>query len=317
MQRRRLLALGLAGAGLLGRRADAADEDDPDRMYEALGTLPVLRLTPAGGEIDVVFMPEVPTAQRPAIVDWIQLSAAALVQYFGQFPVKHLGLLVRAGEGRRVGRGTAFGYAGSAIRVTVGRDADRATFLADWVLVHEMVHTSFPTLPRRHLWIEEGGATYVEPIARAQAGQLSAAAVWQEFRRGMPQGLPQPGDEGLDNTHTWGRTYWGGAVFCLLADVQILQRTDKRHGLQAALDAIRLASGGNSARWTLEKALAVGDAAVGVPVLSGLYRAMGAQAVATDLDALFTQLGVPAQGGAFDEAAPLADVRRAITLGRG
>jgi hypothetical protein len=38
---------------------------------------------------------------------------------------------------------------------------------------------------------------------------------------GMPQGEPQRGDRGLDGTHTWGRTYWGGAMFCLLTDVEI------------------------------------------------------------------------------------------------
>ena len=41
-------------------------------------------------------------------------------------------------------------------------------------------------------------------------------------------GLPEPGDEGLDYTHTWGRTYWGGATFCLLADVRIRRETHNR-----------------------------------------------------------------------------------------
>ena len=312
MQRRDLLALGAAGAGTLALGAHAEDYDDPDRMYEALGALPKLRLTPAGGEIDVIFAPEVPAAQRPVIVNWIALSAAALVQYFGQFSVKHVGLLIVSGEGRRVGHGTAFGHAGSAIRVTVGREAEHAAFLADWVLVHEMVHLAFPTLQRRHLWIEEGSATYVEPVARVQAGQLSAASVWQQFQRGMPQGLPRAGDEGFDNTHTWGRTYWGGAMFCLLADIDILRRTQLRLGLREALNAIRIASGGNSARWSIERALQVGDEAVGVPVLSEQYRNMGAQPVSPDLEALFAQLGVPEQGEAFDDNAPLAAVRRAI-----
>ena len=44
----------------------------------------------------------------------------------------------------------------------------------------------------------------------------------------------QGGGFGLDNTHTWGRTYWGGAMFCLLADVEIRRRTHNRRGLQDA-----------------------------------------------------------------------------------
>ena len=61
-----------------------------------------------------------------------------------------------------------------------------------------------------HHWIEEGLATYVEPIARARAGGLTPQKVWGDMVDAMPQGLPKPGDRGLDFTHTWGRTYWGG-----------------------------------------------------------------------------------------------------------
>ena len=316
MKRRTLLQRGAVLAGTWGVGARAEDYDDPDRMYEALGTMPKLRLTPKGGAIDLVFAPEVPAAQRPLIVDWVRLSAAALVQYFGQFSVERLGLLVISGAGRRVARGTSYGYAGPAIRVSVGREADQDAFLADWVLVHEMVHLSFPTLPRRHLWIEEGGATYVESVARVQAGHLAAALVWQQWLRAMPQGLPQAGDEGLDNTHTWGRTYWGGALFCLLADVALLQRTNRQRGLQDALRAIRTASGGNATRWAIDQALRVGDEAVGNSVLSDLYREMRHKAVSPDLAALFAQLGVGSGADGFDESAPLADIRRAIMAPR-
>ena len=54
----------------------------------------------------------------------------------------------------------------------------------------------------------------------------------------MPKGLPAAGDRGLDYTPTWGRTYWGGALFCLLADIDIRKRTSNRFGLQDALRAI-------------------------------------------------------------------------------
>ena len=116
--------------------------------------------------------------------------------------------------------------------------------------------------------MEEGLATYVEPIARAQAGELSVHKVWGDLVRGLPQGLPRDGDRGLDHTPTWGRTYWGGALFYLLADVEIRRRTDNRRGLQDALRAI-VAAGGNIARyWPVEKVLAAGDKGTGTQVLA-------------------------------------------------
>ncbi|MFX9973388.1 hypothetical protein ABTP41_19485, partial [Acinetobacter baumannii] len=76
-----------------------------------------------------------------------------------------------------------------------------------------------PDMAERYAWLSEGLAVYVEPIARVQAGDLTVSAIWQAMMRDMPQGLPEPGDRGLDNTDTWGRRYWGGALFCLLADI--------------------------------------------------------------------------------------------------
>src|SRR5271169_4990068 len=140
------------------------------------------------------------------------------------------------------------------------------------MLTHEMIHLAFPSMAENHHWIEEGISVYVEPIARVQAGQLSAAAMWHDLVRDMPQGEPQPDDRGLDRTHTWGRTYWGGAMFCLVADVRIRKETANRKGLQDALRAIVDAGGSITQDWDIERALAVGDKATGTTVLIDLYR---------------------------------------------
>src|SRR5260221_14765030 len=142
------------------------------------------------------------------------------------------------------------------------------------MLTHEMVHLAFPSVDERHHWIEEGIATYVEPIARIHAGHLKAERMWFDLVRDMPQGLPQVGDRGLDRTHTWGRTYWGGALFCLLADVEIHRRTANAKGLADALRGILAAGGSISEDWDLQRALRTGDNATGVPVLQDLYAQM-------------------------------------------
>jgi predicted metalloprotease with PDZ domain len=187
----------------------------------------------------------------------------------------------------------------------------------DWMLTHEMVHLALPNLDYRHRWLEEGIATYVEPIARARKGALAAEEVWRGFMEGMPQGLPGEGDRGLDRTHTWGRTYWGGALFCLLADVAIRERTQGERSLDDALKAVLAAGGSISTRWSLEQTLDAADRGVGAPVLRELYARLGSRPTSPDLDRLWKRLGLVVRAGRvdFDEDAPLAALRRAITRG--
>jgi predicted metalloprotease with PDZ domain len=165
-----------------------------------------------------------------------------------------------------------------------------------------------------HHWIEEGLATYVEPVARVRAGELSAARVWGDMVEGMPKGEPGPGDRGLDRTPTWGRTYWGGALFCLVADVRIREATGNRVGLETALRGVLRAGGSIRVEWPLTRVLDVGDQAVGVAILRPLYEQMHLDPVRIDLDTLWRRLGVDRGGGGvtLDDAAPLAAVRRSI-----
>jgi hypothetical protein len=149
-------------------------------------------------------------------------------------------------------------------------------------------------------------------------GDLSPGIVWRELVDGLPKGLPAPGDRGLDNTHTWGRTYWGGALFCLMADVQIHQRTSNRYGLQDALRGILRAGGNMEYDWALVRALKAGDEATGVPVLMELYNRMKATPVTPDLSEMWRELGVQPSGDSvvFDKSAPLAPVVRSIMARR-
>ena len=245
---------------------------------------------------------------------WVQDSANAVVTFYGRFPVESLRLVLTPASGRGIGGGRTWAHHGALIRIRVGESSNAEDYANDWVLVHEMTHLALPSLPDANEWLEEGLATYVESVARAQAGGLSAEQVWAGFVKGMPNGLPQSGDRGLDHTHTWGRTYWGGALFCLLADLEIRRRTENRHGLQDALRAI-LDTGNMETESRLEPLLEAGDRAVGVAVLAELYRRMKDQAVSTDLDALWRRLGILREGRAVRlvDDAPEAALRRAIT----
>jgi hypothetical protein len=307
-------------AGELSFRADAQSEYmRGDRMpYDAFDRLPKTDLEVSGGTIHVAFAPGEIALPREKVFDWIKASARAVSTYYGRFPVSSLRLLLVPVDGARVRGGTTWGYRGAAIRLPLGRDSTEADLKRDWVIVHEMVHTALPDLDDRYNWLSEGLAVYVEPIARVQAGDLTAQEIWQAVMRDMPKGLPQAGDQGLDNTDTWGRKYWGGAMFCLLADVEIRKRTGNRLGLQDAMRGVLAAGGNHEQDWPIARVLSTADKAVGVDVLTRLHDEMGPKPVTPDLAGLWRDLGLKAQGEnlEFDDTAPLAAIRKSITEAR-
>jgi hypothetical protein len=256
-----------------------------------------------------------PSAQQRLQQGWVERSARIVAAYYGQFPAPRVVLKLQSMGGTGVAGGRTTNDDGLMIQVRVGRDSTAEQLAQDWVLVHEMVHLAFPEIGRSHDWLAEGLAVYVEGIARAQSGNRPVSDVWAEDRHAMPRGLPQSGEGGMDETHTWARTYWGGALFCLQADVAIREQTANRIGLQAALRAILKDTGGYGSERDIGTVLRVGDAATGTHVLSALYANARATAETPDLELLWTRLGVPADPAhdPFNDHAPLAAVRMAIT----
>jgi hypothetical protein len=284
-------------------------------------------ISAGGASVQLDFTGGTPDLGLASLVQWIEHAARAVTVYYGRFPVAHERILVVIGDGRRgVWGGTTWGDVGGSgmarlpafTRIHVGRHVTQPELDDDWMMTHEMVHTAFPSQADEHHWIEEGLAVYVEPIARVQAGFLRPEKIWADMMRDMPKGDPESFDRGLDQTHTWGRTYWGGAQFCLLADVSIQKQTQNRKGLQDALRGIMAAGGTIDKEWPLDKALTVGDQATGTHVLTDLYDQMGNAAKPVDLGGLWKQLGIEPDGSgvSFNPAAPLAATREAITRRR-
>jgi hypothetical protein len=86
-------------------------------------------------------------------------------------------------------------------------------------------------------------------------------------------------------------------------------------GLQDAVRGVLSAGGNHEVDWSIERVLATADRAVGGDVLTKLHDAWGTKPVTPDLDALWRDLGVRLREGGieFDDAAPLAAIRVAIT----
>jgi hypothetical protein len=283
--------------------------------YNAFDKLQKMDIAVNGATLHVGFAPGELNLPQATVLAWITHSAKAVTTYYGKFPVASARILIVPVDGKGVRGGTTWAYRGAAIRIVLGRNSTEDDLKRDWMLVHEMVHLALPDVGEQHSWLSEGLATYVEPIARVQAGDLSAASIWGAMLRDMHKGLPQAGDQGLDNTHTWGRTYWGGAMFCLLADIEIRKQSSNRLGLQDAMRGVLAAGGNHESDWSIQRVLATADKATGLNVLSELYAKMSTQAITPDLDGLWRDLGITldAEKVTFDNTRPLAQTRKALT----
>jgi hypothetical protein len=306
----------------LARRADgsfgASLADLSQAPYSAFGPFTPQVVEIGDARIDVVRVGPEPAAGDAAIVEWVAHAGGDIAALLGGFAQPRTLVLVVVGGGQSIANGSALGNGGASIIVHIGAEAARHRFADDWILTHELVHVVMPGLASKHSWMEEGMATFLEPVARARAGRLSASEVWSEWYYAMWQGQPLEGDKGLDGTRSWGRLYWGGAAFWLMAEVAILEKT---HGEKSVRDCLRGANrdGGTiAARFSVERFLTACDKELGQPIVAPLYAEVAERAVTFDLDSLFTKLGVrkATRGVELDDSAPAAGIRKKMLTPR-
>lgn len=275
-------------------------------------------LTVGGAQLQVEIRGAAPDLGRDGVVAQVRRVADAVTAFYGRFPVSTARVVVVVDEGGRgVTHGTTWGGVAGVkglSRIHIGQHTTAADFETDWRLTHELIHTAFPDMPDDLHWMEEGLATYLEPLVRVRAGQMTENEVWAGMVDGLPNGNAKAGDGGLNGRGSWGRTYWGGALFFFVADVEIHRQTRNTKGLRDAVQALVQAGGTIDQSWPVEKILDVMDRATGTYVLRTMYAKWSKEAVPVDLTAMWKELGVRRDGDdvVLDDRAPLAEVRRLI-----
>jgi hypothetical protein len=182
----------------------------------------------------------------------------------------------------------------------------------EWVLPHELIHASFPSLWDPDQWLEEGLATYLEPLVRVRAGQLQEREMWGDLARDLPQGAVKAGEGGLRGTREWHRLYWQGAVFWLDAELTIFEKTSGKLSLGDALCA--WARQQDSDDFDSDQAFAAMDARLEQAILRPLYERASEHGLARGPAELLTALGVSVTSGgvSFKDDAPAAELRRRL-----
>jgi hypothetical protein len=269
-----------------------------------------LEIVTADGPLDL--------AQAP-LGRWASASARAVAAFYGHFPAPHVLLVlipVRAQD--QVIFGRVLPQSAPAVALLLGEHTLETSLYQDWVLVHELFHIGFPSFHDEARWLDEGSATYFEPIIRARAGHLSELEVWSAFARDMPRGLHAIEREGLEHPSQFRSVYWSGAIACLLADVAARQRSHNRRGLEDGFRAVLRAGGDATQVWSLARVSQVIDTALGAPIVREIIASHADRASHVELDRLLERLGVIRLGDGsvkLDDRAELAPVRHAITFG--
>ena len=306
-------------SGMMDGRTNRIETDlvVMDGPHVVLGSFTHRTIDLPGGRIDVAIAKSVRAVRDDDIVAWIREGAQDVIGLLGRLPVTRLQVIVGGGGSYAIGSAVTMGMGGASIFIVVGEKTNKADLLRDWVMTHEMLHVAFPNMGPRQRWMEEGLSTYLEPLLRARRGRQEPARVWAEFIRAMPQGLPKEGDQGLDRTFTWGRRYWGGALFWFFVDLEIRKRSEGSRSLDDVLRGVLAGGGSVAVRWDVARLAMSAESATGTTVLKEIYDEWSAKAVSPDLLAVWSSLGVRADKServSFDDAAPFASIRREMTL---
>ncbi|GAB4183757.1 MAG: hypothetical protein OHK0024_23720 [Thalassobaculales bacterium] len=257
-----------------------------------------------------------PLAMGPAAAAaGLRAAALAVGRLFQGFPPEDMLAVIvpQAGrEGARAGQVVPGG--GISLMLELGGQARPTLFRDDWVAVHELIHAATPFVPDTGPWLMEGLATYLEALARLRAGWVTPERVFTDFLENMPRGLPALTRDGLRSADPRG-VYWGGALFMLLADLDIRQSSGGRLGLEHCLVALARQGVDATTRMTTAEFAGRCDGLTGHPVLARLLERHLDRGRPFDLDGLWARLGVEATpaGARLRPEAPLALLRE-VTL---
>src|SRR6202007_2508514 len=170
MRARAAIRVGLALIALGVPLVTAAQwGEPPGRKYDIAASR---ELHIGGASLQVDFSAGAFDLPVDTLMQHVQAAASAVATYYGRFPVARARLLIIPVTGKRgVFGGTTWGDMGGwpgFTRIHIGQHTTTEDLADDWMMTHELVHMAFPSLPDDQHWMEEGLATYVEPIARVQ-----------------------------------------------------------------------------------------------------------------------------------------------------
>jgi len=267
-------------------------------------------------ELRLAIPPDASRIAQEQLIAWVSAAAESNRRFWGRSPARK-GLVILVPSPRAgVPFGRVLSLGGAVVTVQVGRQATPHDLYDDWVLVHELLHLGSPFMRDTGAWLNEGIATFYEPVLRARAGWKPEDDIWREWITQMPRGMPAMTGIGLENAGRGG-IYWGGALFVLMAEIESLQASGGKIGFSDCLRTVLAEGGDVTVKWPTMQLIDRCDALLGKTAIASLAQQHIAQGSAIDLDQLWHRLGVSLMDGRirYDDAAELAWLRPLIIWG--
>ena len=247
--------------------------------HVAFGRFEVREVPVPGTTVRIAVLDGEHRATQAGIERWITTAARAVSLPFGRFPAARLPVIVMPSPGRgdAVPFGSTYYGGGPHTLLYLSNTARDDDLPGEWVAVHEMLHTTMPSVSREDAWFSEGFVTYVQEVTRTRAGVQSVLEGWQQLEEGFDRGRSVGGkatlaEESRDmgRTHAYWRVYWAGAAIAFELDVALRRESGGKLSLDDVLrayDRRRLAS---PKEMSAAEAVRIADGVAGRPLLAGI-----------------------------------------------
>ena len=167
-----------------------------DASFAVFGTFEEVSLDRGLMRGRVAIAPGLASLSNSDVVNWVATAVDGIVAYYRRPFTDRVLVIVMPGTPGNPTRGVTLGDAGPGVLVRASVGLTSAGTRDDWIVTHELLHVSLPSLPREDNWLSEGIATYVEPIVRARASLVSPQLILGRSRSRPPAGRAGGGRRG-------------------------------------------------------------------------------------------------------------------------
>ena len=260
----------------------------------------------AGTTVDLVTLSAPHQATASGIRRWIRAAVEGIALLYGRFPTPRVGVYVVPVNGSRgdpVSFGSTWYGGGPHVLLYLSNVATDDDLVGEWVAIHELLHTTMPSIRVEDAWLSEGFVTYYQEVLRARARFQSPGKSWQLIEEGFERGRATGSgatlateSASMRSNHAYFRVYWAGAAIAMRLDVDLRRESGGRRSLDDVMRhwATRV---GNEVDVSAEDLVADADTFLGSPMLSSIANPILASKEFPAVDGYYRWLGLGVRDG--------------------